>query len=71
MPKDLDPMIRVNAYATKLANGDVSFDVEGMILDWLVVVKATGHSLEEAQSLLAQMWAEVEVTVSIPKRMKN
>lgn len=60
----------IKAYA-RPSQGGVTIDVEAMIVDLITVYKASGHTLDQLQGLIAETWPQVEVRVEIPKGTKN
>lgn len=64
-------MERLNAYCTKTADGGVNVDTEGLIVDLVTVLKASGIPKEEFLRGCNEIWDEVQVSLEIPDRAKN
>jgi hypothetical protein len=61
----------IQGYSTPNADGGVTVDVEGMLVDAITVLKAGGCPEQEAKDMFAQIWRDCHIEISIPKRQKN
>lgn len=65
-------MHRLQAYTRPAPNGkDVVVDVEGITIDLITVLKATGMLKASFHDLIDQTWDAVEVSIEIPSSLKN
>jgi hypothetical protein len=64
-------MERLNAYTTATPDGGVTVDVEGMLVDLITVLKASGHAKADFLRLADSTWDEVEVSIRIPNSAKH
>lgn len=65
-------MNRISAYTTNdPVNKGVVVDVNGMMVDIITVLKASGLPLDLTLERFTQLWNEVQVTVHIDPKLKN
>jgi hypothetical protein len=66
-------MERINAYttATPGGRGGVSVDVEGMLVDLITVLKASGYPKPEFLRMADSTWDAVAVSIRIPTAAKH
>jgi hypothetical protein len=62
---------RISAYTTPSVGGGVTFDVEGMMVDMVTLMKASEWPKEWAASMLSAVWDDVDVQVSIPEKSEQ
>ena len=64
-------MERINAYTSKSECGGVSIDVEGMVVDLVTVMKASGNSKEYFLGFVSDIFDKVEISVDILDKDMN
>lgn len=64
-------MHRINAYCREEAEGGLSVDAEGMLVDLVTVWKSGGRTREEFDEFVNSVYDEVHVSVEIPDELKN
>ncbi len=64
-------MKRINAYSKPSGDGGVAVDIEGLLVDGVMVAKAGGMTWDDWLKLNQEIWRGVEVEVTIPERAKN
>jgi hypothetical protein len=62
---------RMNAYSAPDGTGGVIVDVLALAEDLVMFTKVNGLSLTEVTAKIAEIWAEMEVNVSIPDNQKQ
>lgn len=61
-------MSRLNAYSKPTADGEgLNVDIEGMLVDMVMILKASGCQRKEFIKMVEEVWAELIVEVKIPK----
>ena len=64
-------MDRINAYITPSDDGGITVDVEGMTVDLVTIMKATGGNREAFLKFVGDIYDAVEVTITIPDEHKQ
>jgi hypothetical protein len=65
-------MERLNAYTRPAADGKgITVDVEGMLVDLITVLKASGCAKDEFLAMAGGVFDEVTVNIRIPPASKN
>jgi len=59
------------AYSRPSSSGGVSVDIEGMFVDAITVLKASGHTKAMAQELFDQVWSNVKVEINTTNDKKD
>lgn len=63
---------RISAYSRPSPDGKgVIVDVEGMLVDAIMIVKGTGGKKDEYLAHVARVWDEVDVQITLPKSGKH
>jgi hypothetical protein len=62
---------RMNAYSAPDGAGGVIVDILALAEDLVMFTKVNGFSLTEVTAKIAEIWAEMEVNVSIPDNQKQ
>lgn len=61
-------MDRIKAYARRAPHGrGVVIDTEQMIVDLVMVYKASGYTAKDLEDAIRETWPQVEVTVDTSK----
>lgn len=61
----------MNAYTSRNSTGGMSIDVEGMMVDLITIMKATGHTEQMLIDMVKELWPQVEVSVDTTNVKKD
>lgn len=61
----------MNAYTSRNSTGGMSIDVEGMMVDLITIMKATGHTEQMLIDTVKELWPQVEVSVDTTNVKKD
>ena len=61
----------IKGYSKPTPDGGISVDVEGMLVDAITILKATGHPKEACVADFGKLWDEVKVSIDTSKVRKQ